>query len=177
MQPLLMAVLGWMPTLLQADSAAADNFAEATQLLQDKSFKQKAAAIDLLAASGDERARDWLEALLKGRLYVHKQDGSIAFVSGSIIRDALSNNKISSADKADYQKITVNNPIRKQLRSGIARLSVSSPDPEVRLRAVNNMLDSIDADNAALLQELAGGESDARVREAMQLRGEYGGAQ
>lgn len=144
-------------------------FEQATVLLKEQSFRKKAEAIELLISSGDRHAEDWLQGLLKGRLYYQKADGTLAFVSGSIIRDALSGDKISGAVKKDFKKITINNKLRKQLRSGLARLSLSSPDDTERLKAVNNMLDNIDPEIAQLLQAGAETEANPEIRETMQL--------
>lgn len=142
---------------------------QAAILLQDSSFKKKGEAVDLLISSDDEHARDLLEGLLKGRLYFHKESGKLAFVSGGLIKDALSGDRLKDVSKDDFKKITVNNSMRKQLRTGIARLELSNPDDAVRLKAVDEMLDSIDPDTAALLQSLAEKEQNPEIRETMQL--------
>ncbi|MEZ5453238.1 MAG: urea ABC transporter permease subunit UrtB [Thiothrix sp.] len=163
------AVTEPVETAETAPAAALPPLEQAAVWLQDSAFTQKAKAIDLLASSGNERAQDWLQGLLDGKLYAHKQDAFLAFVKGSKITNALTGEDVADANKADFSKITINNSLRKQLRAGIAKLSLASPDAKVRLEAVNTMLDSIDPDTAALLQQLADKETDAEVREAMQL--------
>ncbi len=152
-----------------AQSANLPPLQQVARLLQESSFKQKEEAVELLVSSGDEHAKDWLEALLKNKLYFHKENGTLAFVSGSIIKDANSGEKLKGVSKDDFKKITVNNKIRKQIRAGIARLSLSSPDDAVRLKAVNEMLDNIDPDSAAVLAGLAEQENNPEIREVMQL--------
>lgn len=150
-------------------AAALPPLEQAALWLQDSAFTQKAKAVTLLVSSGEQPAQSWLEGLLNGRLYAPKQGGTLAFVNGSKITNAISGEALEGVSKADFSKITINNSLRKQLRAGIAQLSLANPDIKVRLEAVNTMLDSIDPDTAALLQSLADKESDAQVREAMQL--------
>ncbi|MEB4593267.1 urea ABC transporter permease subunit UrtB [Candidatus Thiothrix sp. Deng01] len=152
-----------------AQPAALPPLQQAALWLQDPSFQQKANAIELLANSNEAHAQRWLEALLNGKLYADKQDNRIALLDGSQLTDAITGNAVDSADQGNFSKITINNSMRKQLRAGIARLSLASPDDSVRLQAVNAMLDAIDPDSAALLQTLAAKETNPAIHEAMQL--------
>ncbi len=146
-------------------------------LLKEKSFKKKKQAVELLIEAGDKAgnnssdsiARKWLENLLSGHLYQHRKDKTLVFVVDGKISNAISNALIENAQKKDFKKITTNNALRKQLRSAIARLDLSSPDAETRLHAVNNMLDDITPENAALFKNLANQEKNKNVKKAMQL--------
>ncbi|MEZ5536831.1 MAG: urea ABC transporter permease subunit UrtB [Thiolinea sp.] len=170
-------LMGWIlltgPAVFadETTDTAAENtaFLQAAGLLRDSSFKQKAAAIELLINSGEAQAGEWLEALLKGRLYFREDDGLIAFVSGSIIKDAGTGERMPGAEKKDFKKITINNRLRKQLRAGIAQLELANPDDAVRARAVDAMLDSITPESAEVLQKLAKDEANPEIRETMQL--------
>lgn len=166
----------FLPATGQADSTLsitpADNemyFAPAATLLQEKSFKQKAQAVELLVGSTHPRSKSWLQALLKGELYFQRTTGRMVIVGDSIILDALDNQVISGAEKSAFKKITINNKLRKQLRNGIAQLSISSPDVSIRLKAVNDLLGAMNQDHAALLNERIADEPDSDVRAAMSL--------
>lgn len=152
-----------------AASSSQTVFTQAGNLLREKSFRKKAEGIELLINSGEAQAAQWLQALLKGRLYYAKDDDNIVTVSGSVIKDALSAERISGAVKKDYKKITINNRLRKQLRAGIAQIELKSPDDGVRAKAVDAMLDSITPETAELLQNLAAEEANPDIRETMQL--------
>ncbi|CAA6810391.1 MAG: Urea ABC transporter, permease protein UrtB [uncultured Thiotrichaceae bacterium] len=146
-----------------------DVFAVATSLLTEKSFKKKEQAIDLLINSNDERAKQWLAVMLKGKLYYHKQDKFIAFVQGSKITQAANNEVLENTTKKAFKKVTINNKLRKLIKAGIAKLSLSSPDPETRLKSVNTMLGNITPESAEILAKLADNEKDKKVRKAMLL--------
>lgn len=170
---LLIALLWQLLSPAQADeqlsSGISSTFEQASELLRDKSFKKKAEAVDLLITKGDERTKTVLEALLDGKLYYHKQDDNIAIVNGKVIEDAITNEPLPAANKKDFKKITVNNTLRKQIRAGLARLSLADPDDSVRLEAVNAMLDAISPETAGLLETAADSEKNPEIREAMQL--------
>jgi len=155
--------------MVQEAAIPADTLSQAAALLQDNAFRKKAEAVERLITSGNAQARDWLDALLKGNLYRHRENGSLAFVSGSVIRDARSGDRLTRADKRDFRKITINNNLRRQLRTGIARLNLSSPDAAVRASAVDAMLDNLDPETATTLQTLAATEPDSEIRAGMQL--------
>lgn len=144
-------------------------FDEIVHLLQKRSFKKKQQAVDLLIASDDERATQWLEIMLGGKLYYHKQDKYIAFVKGKEISKASDNTRLSDAKKKDFKKITINNKLRKTIRAGLAALSLSSPDDEKRLKAVNSILDNMTPETAALLELHSATEKNKKIRDAMQL--------
>lgn len=142
---------------------------EASLLLLERSFKKKEEAVNMLINSNDQRAKQWLEVMLKGKLYYHKKDKFIAFVQGKTVTNALDNEILSDVTKKDFKKITVNNKLRKLIRSGIARLSLSNPDPEIRLKSVNAMLGNITPESAKTLLQLADNEKNSKVRDAMLL--------
>lgn len=155
--------------IVKTSETALTPFEQASQLLTDKSFKKKKNAIELLIESNNKQAKIWLEFMLKGKLYFHKKEKYLAFVQGSKISDALSNKPINKLKKKEFKKITTTNALRKQIRSGIAKLDLSSPNPETRLNAVNNILDNITPENADILQKMVAQEKDHKVQEAMQL--------
>lgn len=142
---------------------------QARQLLTEKSFKKKAEAVDLLVSSQDENALEWLQVMLKGKLYYHKQEKYIAFVQGKTITRGSDLTEVTGLTKKDFKKITINNKLRKKLRTAIASLSLSNPDPEIRLQAVNAMLKSITPETAQQLQTFATNEDNKTVKQAMLL--------
>ena len=138
------------------------------------SFREKAAVADEVAASGNPRARALLEVFLAGDLYRMKADDRVVIPGpaqgGEIpISDAADGTDLGSVAKGDLRRVTVNNSLRSQLRAAIARLSLSDPDPAVRLAAVRQMLDSLDPATLDLLREAADRETDPAVHEAMQV--------
>jgi len=147
------------------------NFEDALPQLSESSFKDKAAAVDAIAASGDERALAVLKGLLAGDVYYRKDDRRIVFAAKSAggyrIRDALNERDLGEVGSRDVKKVGINNSMRGQLRGAIASLTLGSPKPEVRLNAVREMLG--DADAVSVLRERLPKEDATDVRAALEL--------
>ncbi len=129
------------------------SFEQSLAGLAGRSFKVKAAAAEAIAASGDERAADVLDALLNGQLFYRKADKLVVYAEkqadGYRISDALSGDSLGDVAKGDVKKISVNNKMRRQLRAAIAGLSLGHPDPQVRLGAVQEVMDKLDEGTVA----------------------------
>ncbi|MEJ2322617.1 MAG: urea ABC transporter permease subunit UrtB, partial [Gammaproteobacteria bacterium] len=156
--------------------AAADqqaDFETALQPLKEKSYDGKSDAIRQIVASGHPKARDVLSAMLGGDLFTRKKEKDLVFAvrEGSQYRitGVVDGEDLGKVKKRSLGKVSINNSLRGQLRSALALLNLDNPDAGVRLNAVNEMLDSIDAESASLLREALEKESDAGVREAMAL--------
>ncbi len=159
--------------LLISQPASADSagFEQALSQLSERSFPAKAAAAATIADSGDDRALAVIEGMLAGDVFYRKSDKQIVFAQrtegGYRIRGALSGEDLGEVGRREVKKVSVNNKLRRQLRSAIAGLTLGSPDPEVRLSAVREMLgaeEAVDALRGALV-----GETDGRVREVLSL--------
>lgn len=154
-------------------AAAADAFDEGVALLRENRFTSIEQGVERLTSSGDPRALAVLTALLEGRLYLRK--GEERLVTGREvgdsfqISDALSGEDLGRAEKSEFKRLAINNKLRTQIRRALAGLSLSHPDPATRLAAVNEMLDKMDAEALALLQERIKSESDPRVQDAMRV--------
>jgi len=148
-------------------------FSAAVNALIIKSFKKKSVAIDALVEIKDQRSLAILQAMLAGTLYYQKEDKTIVFAikkQGKYeITNAISSQLIGLTEKRNIKKIRVNNKLRKQLRKNIAILNLSSEYPDVRLQAVDDMLQSTSPESVVILRELEGKESNNKVRDAMLL--------
>ncbi|MCB1807050.1 MAG: HEAT repeat domain-containing protein, partial [Candidatus Competibacteraceae bacterium] len=85
------------------------------------------------------------------------------------LQDAVTGEDLGSASRRDLKRISVNNSLRKHIRTALAKLSLADPDPAVRRAAVDQIIDNFDADSAALLADAASTESDATIRELMSI--------
>ncbi len=160
--------------LLPLSSMAADDstlFTEGISILIKGNFKEKQLAIQQIAASGDSRARGLLQALLEGKLYRIKKDDTLVFAeitdSRAHIRSALGGENLGEIKKRKLKKITINNGLRTSLKSSLARIDLSSPDPAVRLQAVNLLIIGLSPKDSGLLTNLLETETDDSVREEL----------
>ena len=84
-----------------------------------------------------------------------------------IITDAIIGESLGEVKKSKIKKISVNNKLRSLLRTVLARLSLSNPDPQIRLRAVKQMIANFNDENAALLNQAIAQEQNPAVQQAM----------
>ncbi|MDI5985783.1 urea ABC transporter permease subunit UrtB [Halomonas sp. M4R5S39] len=152
-----------------ADAAAV----ELLEALDVSSYAKKAEAIEALVRSDDERARDWLSALLDGRLQRTGEGRFVVVLDNSgrdwPVADALSGEPLGEMSRRELDRIGINNALRNQLRSAIAVVDLYSADLELRRASAERLLGEVDADLAGPLSELIEQEGDARVRERLTL--------
>lgn len=154
-------------------ASPADEMHAALQLLKEKSYAVKSEAVKKITTSGHSQARTVLEAMLNGNLFIRKKEKDLVFAqkegASYQLTAILDGEDLGQLKKRKLKKVGINNRLRGELRSALALLSLSSPDPEERLAAVNNMLLAIDAESAAILRRALDQETVKPVQEAMQL--------
>ena len=153
--------------------AAVTKLDAALPTLAERSFKAKQDAVTAIADSGDERAVEVLRALLKGDLYYRKDDKRIVLATrhgdGYRITDAATGADLGEVAKRDVTKVITDNQMRSRLRSAIASLSLNHPKAAVRLAAVDEMLDRMDAETAKRFRERLAVEKDQAVRSGLEI--------
>jgi urea transport system permease protein len=164
---LLAACLVTLPVSAQT---ADENFRAVLAELRDASFADKESIADRLIATGHMSARPVLTALLDDRLFV-TTDQQIVIAKSA--EEALTTYELidpvtlaatASSPADQLTKIGTNNRLRRFLRTTIARFALASPDADVRLDAVKELLRSLDASGVELLRQRKDQEGDARVR-------------
>lgn len=152
---------------------ATDQFQQSTALLLESSFDAKTEGARLIADSGHERAVVILRTMLAGDLYYRKKEQDLVFAERDgreyRITSALDDSPLGITKKRKLKKVKVNNTLRRELRSLIAGLNLSHPDAAKRLAAVEQMLDSANAETAEQLAPFREREEDPAVRERMGL--------
>ncbi len=175
-QRLAWLLLAWVLVSAPASAqSAADRFLAALSELRDASFLDKEAAAERVIATGNRGALPALTALLEDRLYFRQQDQQVVIVKTADeslpameVTDPVSLEAAGSSPTADLTKIGTNNRLRRFLRIALARFALSSPDPRVRLSAVNEMIRALDEATLMLLRQRAAAETDAAVRYAIE---------
>jgi len=141
--------------------------------LKDESFSGKSEGVSKIAESGVETAAAVLQALLDGNLFVQREPARIVIGSAGDDRlslvDAATGNALGTAQPEDLKKIVINNQMRGSLRTFLARLHLTAPDPAVRREAVKSLLDSLTPETIALFEEGLSHEKDAGVQEALRV--------
>lgn len=170
---LLMLGLSMTTPAAAQDAAPADDVAAMTLLeaLDVDSFPAKGRAIEAIVHSDDPRARDWLQALLDGRLQ-RAGDGRFVVVLDNTgrdwpVQDALSGEPLGQMSRRELDRIGINNALRNQLRSAIAVVDLYAADVGLRRASAERLLGEVDGDLAGPLVEVIEEEPDARVRERL----------
>ncbi|MGE0449591.1 MAG: urea ABC transporter permease subunit UrtB [Vicinamibacterales bacterium] len=167
---LLLAVL----LAAAAGSAAAqpsnDDITATLRTLGEASFLEKESIAEQLIESAHPAVRGLLEAWLDDRLYA-REDGGVFIVKSADadlaqfeLIDPLTQQPAGTQDPASLTKIGTNNRLRRFLRTAAARFSLGNPDRNVRLAAVRQMANTLDAPTVDLLTQRASEETDSDVR-------------
>jgi urea transport system permease protein len=140
--------------------------------LATTNFKEKEAALNQLAQLRSDKARAVLAAMLEGNLYYRRDDNQVFIATAGdatlSLTDPVTAKAAGTGNPDDFSKITTNNLLRKILKSALAGFALNDPDAGVRLAAVNEMLRSMDGDNASILRERLNNETDSDVKKALQ---------
>lgn len=141
-------------------------------LLTKKDFDQKATGIQMLAESGHEQALKILEHMQAGTLFYIKKNKKLVYAKKDgrryVATAVDSGEALGTFKKRQLKKITINNQLRAQLKDAIASMNLKHPDPSARLAAVNQMLDNVTPQSAAILAPLLQSERDKKVKEALE---------
>ena len=168
---LCLMLLGTAVTVqAQSSSSTPDDQAALALLsaLDVDSYRDKGEAITAILQSDDERARDWLQALLDGRLQ-RTDDGRFVLVLDNRgrdwpVADALTNEPLGEMSRRDLDRIGINNALRNQLRSAIAVVDLYSPNVERRRTSAERLLGEVDETLAEPLEALIAEEEDSQVQ-------------
>ncbi|WP_111642463.1 urea ABC transporter permease subunit UrtB [Marinimicrobium alkaliphilum] len=143
-----------VPALAENDQANPD-FETLVQQLPQGNLRDRMATIEALVSSDDERLLNLLTALRNNDLLA--DDGEpprVARRRDGQVFDVLSGELLLDDTVETLSRVPVNNMMRRQLQTTIARLSLNNDSPQVRYRAVRQMIsDGVDADIIALLRE------------------------
>ena len=167
---LLLTALGLAFAPVEAvEATGADvSFAESLAALNTRSFDDKAAAAEAIAASGHPRSMLVLEALLAGDLFRERRGKQRIVLAEAIdggyrIAEAATGEALGETGRRGVRKVTVNNQLRRHLRGLIAGMRLDDPDPVERIAAAEAIAEADDASLGELLRAHRGVEQDASV--------------
>src|ERR1700761_8359488 len=129
-------------------------------------FDERARAVAALGASGDPRAATILQALSDGALDV-TEDKRLVIEQGSAYQDALTGEPVKVT--SDPEHVHVNNRLRGEIETALARLNLFSKDPALRLAAARAVLHEHDPAGAPALEKALATEKDDSVAATLKL--------
>lgn len=134
-------------------------------------FKDREAAISVLANTGDPRAVPVLETLLEGELYFDEPSGKVVFTSApggkGALSDPVTGEALPNLANDALEKVKVNNGLRRTLRTAIGQMTLLSDDVGVRRSAAQSILRDADPANLELLETAIAAEADPAIRTIM----------
>ena len=166
----MLALPGLLPVLAQSPN---DAFLGAVGELREATYSDKATIAERLSQSGHPSVRAVLTALMEDRLYYRNSDQKVFLVkTGDAdpldLIDPISLKRVGSSPADAFTKIGTNNALRSTLRATVAHFSLSSPDVNVRVEAVQEMSRSLDDKTVALLRQRLAVETSSSVKEQIE---------
>ncbi|MBN9053662.1 MAG: urea ABC transporter permease subunit UrtB [Rhizobiales bacterium] len=159
-------------TLLATDLRAADDLRAMVNALGGGSFQESRKQVEALARTGDPKIVPALEALSEGDLYRRRTDGVVFIVrpAGSNFKlvDALTGDEAGEEARAAFEKVKVNNGLRRTIRVALGGLTLMSPDAGVRLQAAGTILRAPSADALEGLDAALAAETDGTVKAVLE---------
>jgi len=151
---LMLVAVGYTMGLVSPAAAADEStvasapYVTAVAELREASYSRKAEIVRNLAELRHPGTRELLAALLEGNVYSRTSDGKVFIVApvpaGYALTDPLSGKGAGTEPETGFEKVGINNALRRVIRGALAQFDLSSPDKGVRLAAVKEMLRSFE---------------------------------
>jgi urea transport system permease protein len=164
---LMIALAAFMPR-----ASFAQDFSAAVNALGASSFSDKEKAVTALAQTGDPKAVPVLEALGRGDLYQRKADSRV-FIgkeagSNYELTDPATGQSAGAEPRGGFEKIRVNNALRRTLEATLGSLRLLNPDAAIRRSAADSMFRRPDPAGLPTLDSAIAKETDPGVKTLME---------
>ncbi|MEX0694222.1 MAG: urea ABC transporter permease subunit UrtB [Rhodospirillales bacterium] len=149
----------------------ADELARQIDALATGGFSDRAKVVSALAETADTRVIPALKALGEGNLFLHKASNKVVMVEAAgdnyVMIDPLSLEKIGEEPKGAFEKIKVNNSLRRTISNSLGGLQLRSKNPSDRRAAAEDVFKAKDPDAIPLLDAAIAIETDPGVKKIM----------
>jgi len=153
---------------LSADTAPAATMQEIEALLAKNTFDDTETAIGKMAELRSATALDVLSHMIKRDIYLRTSDNAPVIAiekdDGYHARSIDGKEDFGVVDISDYDKLRLNNRLRRTIRETVATLRLYSADPEVRMAALKEMQKNITIENLPELQQVLANERHPGVQ-------------
>lgn len=153
-------------------TSSAEGFSELLPGLTSKSYKEKEAVINNMAALNDRKVLIVMRAMLNGELYYTKEDNKLVIAikkeDDYSLTDPVKGESLGVVSKSEIKKVKTNNKLRKALRSHIAKLNLKDDDASIRYAAATEMIQNLDNSTAVLFEDAIKTEEDEDVKEVIE---------
>lgn len=165
------AILAALLFLVTLSPVAQADMADEAKGLLAKSYGDKIAAVEALAATGDDHAATLLQALLAGDLYVQKSSDTLVVTQkaagGYRITNVLTDEDLGEVETDTLSKIRINNNMRGLIKGLLGSLTLRSKVPAHRLKAANAIFTSRPEGMETAVATALSDEADPEVKTAL----------
>src|SRR5262250_2902929 len=162
----LVCALGVLAALMAA--VRADPYEDGLRRFTADSFDETIEGINAVAMSGNALAAQVVGALQEGRLLFSAAEKRV-FIreAADQLIDAATGRPVAGEVPSDLAPVRLNNRLRRIVEAALGSLTLMAPDPGKRLEAAQAVLKSKDANALPALEQAIAGESDPRVKQAL----------
>ena len=168
----LSGVLSKVEAQTLEDAQALSSFEEIVPIFATASRNEIPALVESIANLEDPRKKPFLENMLEGRIYFTREEErvvkAIRVDDQFQISDALSGEDLGLIATRAVARVSVNNSLRRGIRLLLASIDLEHEDPEIRLSAVEYMVDQAAAESHEQLIQLQIREDDQSVIQAIE---------
>ncbi len=168
----LSGVLSKVEAQTLEDAQALSSFEEIVPIFATASRNEIPALVESIANLEDPRKKPFLENMLEGRIYFTREEErvvkAIRVDDQFQISDALSGEDLGLVATRAVARVSVNNSLRRDIRLLLASIDLEHEDPEIRLSAVEYMVDQAAAESHEQLIQLQIREDDQSVIQAIE---------
>ena len=148
--------------------SSGEEFSKAVDALKVKAFVQKEAAASVLADLNNRRIDTILSAFIEGKLYTKKDSGEVVIVSplkggGFELEHAATGEYLGVVGRRGAKKISVNNKLRRHLKSLQAVRRLNDNNPAERVAAVEAIMKADDKSLQSLIVARQDTEKNEKV--------------
>lgn len=140
----------------ESSEVAPADFTLILESLTASKLKARAAAVDALIRSDDERLVSIINALLENKLSYRKADKVVAFITSrdgkKYATSVLTSEDLGELKGRAWKKIVINNRIRTKLRNALSMIELNNPSEDVRTTAIKQVLGQIDVNQITALE-------------------------
>jgi urea transport system permease protein len=153
-------------------SSHAEDLASAINALGASSFSDRETAVAILSKTGDPNAQGVIEALSRGDLYLRKADKKVFIAKeagGSLaLTDPVTSADAGQAPSSAFEKIKLNNALRRAIEEALGALTLLSKDASIRTFAAQSIFKAADPSRIDLLSNAIARETNPGVKKLME---------
>ncbi|WP_158971473.1 urea ABC transporter permease subunit UrtB [Paraglaciecola sp. L3A3] len=158
----------------QTETEAGSSLSTLASQLPTTKLSKMAPLVEKISATKGPKTRVLLQYLLDGELYYIKSNKAIVRAVYNDqkeydVTDVLGSVEYANIGKSAIKKIRTNNSLRGKIRSLLAKLDLTDPDSDVRIQALQQLIDKPNDSALEAINDLINQETDSDVRYLMQV--------